>query len=178
MKYADYQKNVLARCSTGWHGGRVPTTELVNALQQFVKWGNVLDRAKKSLFYDRDFYPGNPAFNATEHYTVVDDDYQFSDKEKVLIHALLGHMTESVELAEAFVAMLQGTSTFDDVNLQEEFGDAEWYRALALSQLGQTHEQNLAQNDAKLEKRFGPAFTKEKANERNLDEERKTLEGK
>ena len=178
MKYTDYQKNVLARASKSFHGGKVPTTELLNALDQFIKWGNVLARAKKSLFYGRDFFPANPAFNAGEHFTTIDEDYQLTEKEQVLIHAILGHATESVELAEVLVKLMRGTGTFDDVNIQEEFGDGEWYRALGLSQLGQTHEENLKQNDAKLERRFGKAFDPEKANERDLEGERAALEHK
>lgn len=172
---ADYQKRVLARASNQFHDGIVPLSEMQNALREFIKWGNVLDRVKKSLFYGKPFYLFDVQFLPGERPDFVSKPE--TSKEEVLLHAILGHLTESVELAEALV-LYQAGAGFDDVNLQEEFGDGNWYRTLALSELGQTDLQNMDQNDCKLEKRFGAAFSKEKATNRDLDKERQTLEGK
>lgn len=169
----DYQKRVLARASNEFHDDIVPVAEFVTALSNFIKWGNVLDRVKKSLFYGRHFYPHPVEWNPAETPAFVRKPAETRDE--LLIHAILGHVTESTELAEALAVYAAGGS-FDTVNLQEEFGDANWYRTLGLSQLSQTDLQNMDQNDAKLEKRFGPAFSKDKANNRDLDKERETLE--
>ena len=172
----DYTMNVLARRSTQWHGDKMDTDDLKSALAEFIEAGNRLDRVKKTLFYGRDFRWDADQENLPVHTPTPAVGLQGTD----IIHAILGAATEGVELVEAlykFFIDSPGDAGFDHVNLQEEFGDLAWYRALGLFALNQTHQQNIEQNDAKLEKRFGPAFTQEAANNRDLAGEREVLEG-
>jgi NTP pyrophosphatase (non-canonical NTP hydrolase) len=172
----DYTMNVLARRSTQWHGDKMDFSDLRDVLAEFIEVGNRLDRAKKTLFYGRAFSWGENADN----FPIGTPTPAVGLQETDIIHAILGAATEGVELVEAlhkFFFDSPGDEGFDHVNLQEEFGDLAWYRALGLFALNQTHQQNIEQNDAKLEKRFGPAFTQEAANNRDLAGEREVLEG-
>ncbi len=170
-----YTQHVLARASSQWHGEKIDFDDLQYVLKEFIAWGNALDSVKKSLMYGRDFQgvegTSLPIDNITppipEHYQPI-------------AHAILGVATEGVELIEALYSYLFEKKDLDWFNLQEEFGDVAWYRALGLHCVNQTHAQNIAQNDAKLEKRFGPikeGFTYKAVNERDLEGERAVLEG-
>lgn len=165
-----YEKNVRARCSQEWHYRLIDRHGLIGLLECLTEHLQYLDNVKKALFYGREFAPPP---TGTENYLHGGTEY----KTRNLIHAILGIATESGELLEALLANLRDGKVFDEVNLQEEFGDVEWYRQLALTMLSQDHFSNIMQNDRKLEKRFGPAFDAERANNRNLDDERTTLEG-
>ena len=177
MEYPEYQRNVLARASTAFHGDTVQARDLYTVLEEFCRAGNRLDEVKKALMYGRRFtntYTSGSDLNCTQMVGELDE------REQGIIHAILGFATEGVELVEALAKRIFDHEPFDNVNLQEEFGDGEWYRALGLHHLGQLHSDNLTQNDAKLECRYGPVdagFTYKAANERDLDTERKTLEG-
>lgn len=173
MDYAEYQRHVAARASTSFHGEMIERSDFYDALAFFISAGNRLDRVKKSLMYGRpyeeDYEPGNGIKE------------QPTEQEQIIIHAILGFATEGVELVEALMKFFFEGEKFDFINLQEEFGDGEWYRALGLTALGQTNAENLDQNDRKLEKRYGPVadgFTYKAANERDLTGERSILEGK
>lgn len=171
----EYTRRVLARASTHWHGEKMDLEDLHEALKGFIEWGNRLDRVKKALMYGRDYI-----YDKGNNILPVDSPCpDIPDHEQGIAHAILGAATEGVELVEALYAYLFENKPLDHVNLQEEFGDLQWYRALGLYHVGQTHEQNIAQNDAKLETRFGPVsegFTYKAVNERDLDAERFTLE--
>ena len=52
--------------------------------------------------------------------------YVSEQKEKNLLHAILGEMTEAVELLENY----DGTKTYDSVNVFEELGDLAWYLSI------------------------------------------------
>jgi NTP pyrophosphatase (non-canonical NTP hydrolase) len=95
----------------------------------------------------------------------------------LLIHALLGLVSEVGEIADALKKHLIYGKPLDLVNLVEEFGDVEWYQALGLQAIGSDHETAWARNIAKLEKRYGGVFSAEKALNRDLPAERAALEG-
>lgn len=176
MTDEQYTQHVLARASTQWHGEKMDFTMLKAVLEEFIDAGQRLDRVKKSLMYGRDF----KYTEMSEPYGVDIVTPPIPEHEQVLAHAILGVATEGVELVEALYAYLFNNKEFDFVNLQEEFGDVQWYRALGLQHVNQTHVENITQNDAKLEKRFGPVkdgFTYKAVNERDLEGERAVLEG-
>lgn len=178
VDYETYQRNVLARASTAFHGDKVKARDLNEALSDFIYAGNQLDAVKKALMYGRDY---NNVYNSDGDLGCDALVGELSPEEQGIIHAILGFATEGVELIEALFARFFMHQPFDATNLQEEFGDGEWYRALGLRWLGQTHEENITQNDRKLEARYGPieqGFTYRSANERDLETERKTLEGR
>jgi hypothetical protein len=169
MDYDEYQKRVLDRASHRWHNERVPLHDFRKILENFIIWGNKLDAIKKGLMYDREPEPGT--FSHQHPLSTVPT---IPERDQRIFHAMIGVATEGVEMMEAAFEHFFGGVHFDRVNLQEEFGDVEWYRAFGLSELRQTHEENIEQNDRKLELRYkGRQFTEQAANERDLDAERK-----
>jgi len=64
----------------------------------------------------------------------------------------------------------------DLVNVLEEFGDINWYEAIASSATGIKLDDVLNANIDKLKKRFPEKFTSDEANNRDLTTERDTLE--
>lgn len=100
------------------------------------------------------------------------------------LHALMGLQTESAELTDMFKKHVFYGKDFDLVNLVEELGDIEWYRAIMFSwlsqKLGITAEELEARvqntNLNKLKARYPNKFTDADANERNLEAEREILE--
>ena len=179
MNEQNYQRNVLSRASTEWHGEKAILSHLRGDLYAFWETSESLDAMKKAIFYGR----GDQSYHDKASCKALPDHINPD-----LFHALLGVLTEAGEIAMALLkALPKGYymapgEPIDAVNIQEELGDVNWYRVLALHHLGQTEAENRAQNEAKLEKRFGPVlsdlnvFTAERANNRDLETERATLE--
>lgn len=92
-------------------------------------------------------------------------------------HSLLGVVTESGELLETLQAYVNSGS-LDGVNLGEEFGDVDWYKAIGLDALGLTQEQVWDTNIEKLHrKRYKSGkFTADEAINRDVVVERQALE--
>lgn len=175
MNDEQYTQHVLARASTQWHGEKMDFDMLKVVIEEFIEAGQRLDRVKKALMYGREFHYSD----RSGPFGVDTETPPVPEHEQAIAHAILGVATEGVELVEALYAYLFDNKPFDLVNLQEEFGDVQWYRALGLQHVNQTHVENITQNDAKLEKRFGPVkdgFTYKAVNERDIEGERAVLE--
>lgn len=93
------------------------------------------------------------------------------------LHACLGLMSETGEIADALKKHIVYGKELDLINLMEEGGDQSWYVALLLSAVKKGFEEALEKNIAKLKLRFGDKFTTAAATKRDLDAERKILEG-
>ena len=89
-----------------------------------------------------------------------------------LLHAVLGILTEGVELFQAI-----HNEPLDQVHLLEEVGDVEWYLAIVYRYLQRLPEDARERNIAKLRRRFPDRFTEEGALKRDLQVERQALEG-
>lgn len=94
-----------------------------------------------------------------------------------LIHAFLGLASETGELADALKKHIIYGKTLDEINLLEEAGDLEWYAALMLTAIKKTMQECMEKNIAKLRARYGDKFSQAAALNRDLDKERKALEG-
>ncbi len=94
-----------------------------------------------------------------------------------VMHAMLGLVSEIGELADAIKKHLIYDKQLDLVNLVEESGDLDWYRALLADALGVGFEAAWEKNIAKLRARYPDRFTSERALTRDLDAERAALEG-
>jgi NTP pyrophosphatase (non-canonical NTP hydrolase) len=95
-----------------------------------------------------------------------------------LLHAMLGLCTEVGEFADALKKYFIYGKPIDKVNLSEESGDLLWYLALAANVPGmESISTNMERNIAKLKARYGDKFSKHAALVRNLEAERKVLEG-
>jgi len=64
----------------------------------------------------------------------------------------------------------------DRVNMAEEVGDLFWYIAIIAYELGFEFESVMEKNIEKLKARYGEKFSQEKANLRDLAQERSILE--
>ena len=88
----------------------------------------------------------------------------------------LGLQTESAEISDVFKKKLAYNKDIDWVNVKEEIGDLMWYIA-NLCNLNEWDLENILEtNINKLKIRFPEKFTNDLAINRDLLEERKTLE--
>lgn len=98
-----------------------------------------------------------------------------SDTARIL-HGAIGISTEAGEILDAVKKHIYYGKDLDRVNLAEEVGDVLWYCAILLDQLGMSFEQAMEMNINKLQKRFPEKFSEVKAENRDLESERKGLE--
>jgi NTP pyrophosphatase (non-canonical NTP hydrolase) len=88
-------------------------------------------------------------------------------------------ITEIGELADQ-VSSSAGSAnptTFDRINAIEEIGDILWYAVLALRSMDSSILDAMTRVENKLQTRYGDAFSESAAINRDLDAERKALEG-
>lgn len=93
-----------------------------------------------------------------------------------MMHAMLGLVSEVGELADQLKKHLIYGKPLDMVNVVEELGDHDWYRALFADAIQVGIEKAWEINIAKLRTRYPDKFTAELALNRDLDAERTTLE--
>lgn len=93
-----------------------------------------------------------------------------------LIHAVLGMVTESAELADMLKRHLFYGKPIDVVNGKEELGDTLWYVGLAIDVFKTTMNDILTMNINKLKLRYPEKFNEVDAVERDLTSERSLLE--
>lgn len=98
-------------------------------------------------------------------------------QEQNIIHMILGMITEVAELADNFKKHFAYGKEFDIVNVEEEIGDLFWYVGNICTFLNIDIEKIMIKNILKLQKRFPDKFTQFSALNRDLDAERKILEG-
>lgn len=93
-----------------------------------------------------------------------------------VFHAILGSITEHGELGIALLKNLEGEA-LDLVNVCEELGDSDWYKALFYEATGIDWETVQEMIIKKLEVRYADKiFDAEESFNRNLEEERELLE--
>jgi NTP pyrophosphatase (non-canonical NTP hydrolase) len=93
------------------------------------------------------------------------------------LHMVIGVATEAGELLDVYKKNLAYRKPMDRVNIGEEIGDCLWYLINLCDMLKIDPETVMELNVAKLRERYPEKFTAEKAINRDLDAERKTLEG-
>jgi len=95
-----------------------------------------------------------------------------------VLHAVLGILNEAGEIAEALLRITTGESA-DFINMDEEFGDSEWFRALYLVGRGIPVQQLWERNIAKLKARYPEKFDGDQMDDenRNKDAEGAALRG-
>lgn len=94
-----------------------------------------------------------------------------------LLHAAMGLVTEAAEFLDQLKKHIFYGKLLDYVNLGEELGDSTWYQRVALDALETTWLTLLERNSAKLHARFPEKFNEQQAVHRDLDQERRALEG-
>jgi len=93
-----------------------------------------------------------------------------------LLHGIIGVSTEAGELLDALKKALFYGKSIDLVNIKEECGDLLWYISLIIKAVDGDYESIMATNIKKLQTRYPEKFSTEKALNRDLVAERKTLE--
>ena len=94
------------------------------------------------------------------------------------LHMAIGASTEANELLDAYKKQFAYGKELDKVNVSEEIFDCFWYLVNLCRMLEIDIEKGLQTNIAKLEARYPEKFTDYHANNRDLEKERKILEGK
>ena len=107
---------------------------------------------------------------------IYDGDEAMAMRVSRLLHGMMGVVTEIGEAMDVLKKHFIYSKPIDWVNVMEEAGDKSWYIGLILHAAGYNYGTALERNIAKLKKRFGEAFTKKAAVERDLEAERKALE--
>ncbi len=93
------------------------------------------------------------------------------------LHSAMGICTEAGELMDALKKFIFYGKDLDVVNVKEELGDLNWYIALMCDNLNISLEDIWETNIEKLAARYPDKFTEKDALNRNLNKERKILEG-
>lgn len=157
-------------------------------LSEMTRISDALDGTKKNIFYGKEIEgiaeaKAEALFNATTNgvldvLTVGQLNITGDIRNIRLLHSIVGKASEMGELIKCFMgAMAEGTD-LDLTNFKEELGDDQWYTSIGLDAVGSSYEEIWQMNRDKLAKRYsGQKFTEEQAITRNLDVERKTLEG-
>ena len=152
-------------------------------LEQITFFSRLADTFKKALFYDPE--QANERIDDLYTYDIISQGIVYehgrsevisSEKFQRLFHAALGKFTEAGEMLEALQKWSFGED-FDEVNFKEELGDDQWYNAIIMDvfQLDDLDDIRSAVIN-KLRKRFPNKFNIEDAENRNLDNERESLE--
>lgn len=89
-----------------------------------------------------------------------------TSKQKML-HAVIGLVTESSELLDAFKKHIFYGKELDLINVKEEIGDVLWYLAILFRELDLDPHQSMYDNIEKLRKRYGEKFDEQKAIKRD-----------
>lgn len=179
MNRSDYVAQATLTLSNKFHADKVNFPAFMYRLRAAILALNALDEVKKSLFYGRDFVvpPPNEASNEHDWRIALSHLSPDTTDAEHLLHGIIGLATEAGELLEAVQRSFDKEKQLDLVNVCEEVGDGKWYMAVIAKAAGFEWGQDEAVNIAKLRKRFPNAFTEHDANNRDLDAERKVLEG-
>jgi len=163
---------------------KVNETLLTQTLLILVQAGNILDQIKKRAFYDKPYNIDdlvlraetmNTALNELNNIDLnglVDDEAEIKINPRIF-HSIVGIATESTELLEALD--ITGEN-MDNINIAEEFGDIDWYKAIGVDELDIEWDTILDGVISKLKARYPNAFTSDDAINRNLDKERAILD--
>jgi hypothetical protein len=184
----DYQDYINAAVKTE----SVPATvhfdknHLDAILNTYVHMTEILDQAKKNIFYGKDIDEDKLKFDLSriQHYlSFVRDlanrpfevNHVDLDLNVRITHGIIGKATESGELVSQLVNQLNGKE-LDIVNIGEELADDEWYTAIICDETKLNKDNILEANIEKLKKRYNDKFSADAAINRDVVEERKVLE--
>lgn len=159
---------------------------LSDALRAFIASAEILDKIKKNVFYGKPIHWFEMQIDAEKIYANgkhIRDGLEYdrfsneiSEINPRIFHALIGICTEAGEIAEALGDGMIGS--LDTVNMLEEFGDVDWYKAIAFDELNVDPHLPLIAVIEKLQKRYPDKFTSDAAINRDVDSERELLESK
>lgn len=157
---------------------------LSNTIEILINAGNILDQMKKHIFYGKEYNLDdlmmhlesiNVSTTDLNNLTVdniIDDETELKVNPRIF-HSIVGISTEATELLEALDI---NVTSIDTINIGEEFGDIDWYKAIGCDELDIDWDTILDAVIEKLKTRYPNKFTSEDAINRNLDKEREVLD--
>lgn len=158
---------------------------LVEALHRLTPASLELDHFKRAMTYGdklrinppAHYWPLHPQIRGAASRNAEGTELTAENRARLLlIHGVLGKITEALELAPILVDLLTDSGDFDAVNLLEELGDDAFYTALVEHAAGYVHGNVRYRNVKKLGKRYkGGRFTRGEALNRDLAAERQAL---
>lgn len=175
----DYIAETDKTASNVFSPENVEVKELASLLRIIISSTQYMDKFKKALFRKRSREEaGLDPFTGGMLLTTMPQLMNGGQEIHAdLFHGIIGNITEVGEQAEILLSFLAGNRV-DLVNVREEIGDNLWYLSRLCKYADTTIEQEMTRNIAKLRKRHGEGgFNKEADINRDLDAERKTLEG-
>ncbi len=155
--------------SPEWFGDEVGLYTVIKIIKNVLADINDLDVLKKKLFYNR-----IPYFNINEDNIKISSVID-TNKLQSFLHGVFGMVTESGEMLELLLKTIENGDEVDEVNLFEELGDSDWYKAKLCRTFNFGFEEIMDKNINKLKTRYPEKFSIEKANNRNLNIELKVL---
>ncbi len=160
---------------------------LTEALNRLTPASLELDHFKRAMTYGdklrinppAQYHPLHPLIRGAASRIADGDELPPENKARLLlIHALLGKITEAMELAPILIDLISDKADVDVVNLIEELGDDRFYTALAEHAANVMEGNVVYRNVRKLCKRYkGGLFDQAAALNRDLDAEREALGG-
>lgn len=143
---------------------------LFSAMPNMINAASQADRLKASLVYGQ---------KLRDKGTLRSNSLTINDTPQVkeMLHALLGLVSESGELVEAFYDSILNDKPLDTDNVIEELGDLLWFIALFARNLGTDLESIATINIEKLKVRYPEKFTEELAINRDLEGELNAIKG-
>ena len=170
----------------------VDGTTFLSVLKSYIAITNVLDAFKKHIFYKKKLDRERVDRELTVAWSSIDFARDLShgettipiseangtlDMDPRIFHALLGSITEHGEIAQAMEYALYNMGELDLVNVCEELGDSDWYKALFYEATGIDWNDVQEMIIKKLEIRYkDKIFSEGEADERDLEAERALLE--
>lgn len=168
--YTEVQKRILAN-----------KKDLTTVVNGFLVSSSGMDLLKKKVMYNSD-----PLkllkLDAELSKTLAEFPHNFVEEvakdplKSQLFHYVIGVITEANEMMVALGKAVT-TGSLDLTNVGEEVADGNWYNALICERLGMDMGTLMERNIAKLKARYPEKFTEESATNRDLEKERKILEG-
>lgn len=186
MNLEQYVKNAIRTESTIDEIKLNKSYEFIQALNAFTAAAILLDLFKKHIFYKKPInqekwnYAVSLLCESSQN--LQRSDHIHLEQLKTLkidprvFHGIVGIATEAGELIETIIKQID-TNQLDNINLAEEIGDVCWYQAILVDTLKINWDTILERNIAKLKVRYPEKYTDENAINRNIEIERKILEG-
>lgn len=184
-----YREFVLALTSspTTYNLSQEVLGGLTEALHRLTPASLELDHFKRAMTYGdklrinppSQYHPLHPLIRGADSNNKGGDPLTEEQAARLLlIHGILGKITEALELAPILVDLISDKADFDQVNLIEELGDDAFYTSLVEHAAGVMSGNVVYRNVKKLHKRYkGGLFDAAAALNRDLDAERQELEG-
>lgn len=167
-----YIDQAMQTASPFYYGKEIAASHFQLEIDKAIEALQMLDAIKKKMFYNKHSNALPYVHNVEKSCANLPNEIDYGKNGTSILHAILGIATEAGELLEAIATGKQ----VDKVNLLEECGDVLWYMAMLMQAIGTDFETVAEGNIAKLRKRYPQKFTEYDANNRNIEEERITLQ--